>query len=184
MSFTIYLTCACPLENFPNLQMPKAVGSFSLDIRRNYRSDFSELKYLALPEESLSEPGHYEVEFDLTKGVNEVVEKDEDSIKQKMLDDMLTWILEERSKENLSIVDPHKPLRPLQIEFVCFRGLITMLLTTPYESQDSWKIVASKFQDTIYLWQLKEQRRKTGNTRQQQIPIWGFKFEQYLCAGK
>lgn len=125
------LTRVYLLGNFPDFQMPKAVGSFSLDIHRHYKNDFSELRYLALPEESPDGHGIYDVQFDLTNGIKEVIEKDEESIRQKMLDDLLTWILQERKEENWSIVVPEKPLKPLQIEFVCFRGLITMLITTP-----------------------------------------------------
>lgn len=173
------------LGNFPTFQLPKTLGSFSLDTYRNYHNDYSELRYLALPDES-NDDGYWDVEFDLHKGIEKVIEKDEDSIREKMLDDMLTWILQERAAENMSLVDIQNPLRPLQIEFVCFRGLLTMLITTPYETKENWVIVASKFQNTIFLWDLKDNRNNQNNRmnpKLQAMSIWGFKFEQYLCAG-
>jgi hypothetical protein len=79
----------------------------------------------------------------------------------------------------------------LLTEFVCFRGLLTALIFTPYENQEGWKILATKFQNTIYLWQIKEQRENGNNfsrnprnaKRMQEMTMWGFKFEQYLCSG-
>lgn len=166
--------------------MPKTIGSFSLDTHRNYHNDFSELRYLVLPEES-SESGTWDVKFDLRRGVSDVIEKDEDSIREKMLDDLLTWILQERKTENWSIINPQNPLRPLEIEFVCFRGLLTMLLTSPYESKENWTIIATRFQNTVYLWQMKNPEKfgwnNEHNPRLHEMSIWGFKFEQYLCSG-
>ena len=132
------------------------------------------------------------MKFNLRNGVSDAIDKDQESIKQKMLDDMLTWILQERKADNSSIVDLQQPLRPLHIEFVCFRGLLTVLIYTPYENQEGWRILATKFQNTIYLWQMKD-LRENGNSfsrnprnaqRMQEMTMWGFKFEQYLCSGK
>lgn len=161
--------------------MPKNVGSFSLDIYRNYCNDYSGLRYLALPPGS---SGSWEVLYDLGRGLSEVVEKDEAAVSNTMLDHLLTWILQERRAGNLAVVDVEKPLHPLLIEFVCFRGLLTMLIKTPYESQESWKIMAAKFQNTIYLWELKDDKmNRNMSAKQREMCIWGFKFEQYLCAG-
>nr|CAH0098465.1 unnamed protein product [Daphnia galeata] len=173
--------------NFPTFEMPKSVGTFSLDVNRKYNNDFSELRYLTF---EIPESGSCKVKFNLRNGVSDAIDKDQESIKQKMLDDMLTWILQERKADNSSIVDLQQPLRPLHIEFVCFRGLLTVLIYTPYENQEGWKILATKFQNTIYLWQMKE-LRENGNSfsrnprnaqRMQEMTMWGFKFEQYLCS--
>ena len=177
------------IGNFPTFEMPKSVGTFSLDVNRKYNNDFSELRYLTF---EIPESGSCKVKFNLHNGVSDAIDKDQESIKQKMLDDMLTWILQERKADNSSIVDLQQPLRPLHIEFVCFRGLLTVLIYTPYENQEGWKILATKFQNTIYLWQMKE-LRENGNSfsrnprnaqRMQEMTMWGFKFEQYLCSGK
>lgn len=170
--------------NFPEFTRPKNVGSFSLDVHRKYQNDYSELRYLSMPPET-SNSGSCKVKFDLRKGVSAVIEKDEESIRQKMLDDLLTWILQERKLDHLSIVDPNYPLKPLLVEFICYRGLLTMLIATPYESQENWTILATRFQNSIYLWQLKDKQKRNGfnsNSKQQEMSIWGFKFEQYLCA--
>lgn len=179
--------------NFPTFQLPKCVGSFSLDLERNYHSDLSQLQYLQLPNpKEDQEPNlankDWEVEFDLGKGIQNAIEKDEVLTNQTMLDNLLTWILQERKAENFSLVDLQKPLKPLQVDFVCYRGLLTMLITTPYENQENWTILATKLHDTIYLWDLKDQKkpnwRSNNNPRMKEMSLWGFKFEQYLCKGK
>ncbi|XP_046656549.1 decapping and exoribonuclease protein-like [Daphnia pulicaria] len=168
--------------NFPEFTRPKNVGSFSLDIHRNYVNDYSELRYLSMPPEA-STSGSCKVNFDLKRGVSRVVEKDEESIRQKMLDDLLRWILQERKAEHKNIIDHQHPLRPLLVEFVCYRGLLTLLIATPYECQENWTILATRFQNSIYLWQLKESKKQNGSIAvQKEKSIWGFKFEQYLCA--
>lgn len=170
------------LGNFPEFTRPKNVGSFSLDIHRNYVNDYSELRYLSMPPEA-STSGSCKVNFDLKRGVSRVVEKDEESIRQKMLDDLLRWILQERKAEHKNIIDHQHPLRPLLVEFVCYRGLLTLLIATPYECQENWIILATRFQNSIYLWQLKESKKQNGSIAvQKEKSIWGFKFEQYLCA--
>jgi RAT1-interacting protein len=112
-----------------------------------------------------------------------VIEKDEEYIRQNMLDDLLRWILQERKAEHKNIIDHKHPLRPLLVEFVCYRGLLTLLIATPYECQENWTLLATRFQNSIYLWQLKDQEKYYNSTvKQKEMSMWGFKFEQYLCA--
>jgi len=130
-----------------------------------------------------SKSGSCKVNFDLRRGVSRVIEKDEEAIRQKMLDDLLRWILQERKAEHKNIINHEHPLRPLLVEFVCYRGLLTLLIGTPYECQENWTILATRFQNSIYLWQLKDRHKQNGSTAlQKEMSIWGFKFEQYLCA--
>ena len=37
------------------------------------------------------------------------------------------------------------------VDFVCWRGLLTKLLTTPFENREGWIIGASKFRGTWFL---------------------------------
>ena len=118
-----YLSLNVCIGDFPNFQQPKYVGSFSLDVHRNYHHDFSELRYLALP---LSPPNtgscRWKVEYNLRKGIKNAVVKDELSVKNKMLDDLLTWIVQERANKNRTIINPEKLDAPIDLDFVCFRG--------------------------------------------------------------
>ncbi|EFX83760.1 hypothetical protein DAPPUDRAFT_100371 [Daphnia pulex] len=93
--------------NFPEFTRPKNVGSFSLDIHRNYVNDYSELRYLSMPPEA----------------------------------------------------------------------------STSGSCKENWTILSTRFQNSIYLWQLKESKKQNGSIAvQKEKSIWGFKFEQYLCA--
>ena len=160
----------------------QCVGYFSLDEQRQYHPDASQLRFLHLPP-SRANQIEWRVRFDLRSGIQEAVEKDQEKVKNHMLDDMLTWILQERKAKHSFVINVDSPLRTLETEFVCFRGLLTLISCTPYLPQDSWSILATQFQKTVYLWQLKEGDDCHRNPRLREMALWGFKFEQYLCAG-
>ena len=169
--------------NFPSFQLPRCVGYFSLDEQRQYHGDTSQLRYLKLPGQEKNQ-SQWKVRYDLRKGLKHVIDKDQEKVKLHMLDDMLTWILEERTKKGSFVINVDSPLRPLEMEFVCFRGLLTVIACTPYENRESWSILATKFQKTIFLWQVKTRDNSDDNPRLKEMTLWGYKFEQYLCAGK
>ena len=74
--------------NFPHFRRPCEIGSFSLDIARNFHLNKSQLKFYHKPEDRKN------VKFDLTKGYSDMKWKDE-NIDEK-LDDILRWIIRNR----------------------------------------------------------------------------------------
>ncbi|KAF0299349.1 Decapping and exoribonuclease protein [Amphibalanus amphitrite] len=74
----------------------------------------------------------------------------------------------------------------LSTDFVCYRGLITKLMATPYENREPWIICATKWRGTIYLCafdteqKIAERQRET--PRQKAMSSWGYKFEQYMMS--
>lgn len=60
-------------------------------------------------------------------------------------------------------------------------------MQTPYERRVGWVIAASKFQGAIYLWDLQRMygsdMANIADPLAREMCLWGFKFEQYLCAG-
>lgn len=68
-----------------------------------------------------------------------------------------------------------------------WRGHLTKVLTTPYETQEGWMLAASKFRGTIYISEVETEaaraNRVTRSERQEEMMYWGYKFEQYTCAG-
>jgi len=72
-------------------------------------------------------------------------------------------------------------------EFVCWRGLLTKLLCTPYENWEGWKIAVCCFQRTLYMCEFdteeKQQNNRFDDERQQKMSYWGFKFETYITSG-
>uniref|UniRef100_A0A9J8AZK7 Decapping nuclease n=1 Tax=Cyprinus carpio carpio TaxID=630221 RepID=A0A9J8AZK7_CYPCA len=73
------------------------------------------------------------------------------------------------------------------VDFVTWRGHLTKVLTTPYETQEGWMLAASKFRGTIYISEVETEaarvHRETRSERQEEMMCWGYKSEQYLCAG-
>lgn len=72
--------------------------------------------------------------------------------------------------------------------FVCWRGLLTKILCTPYENQEGWKIAAARFRNCIYLCeydtQQKVEDKRFEEPRQKEMTYWGLKFEQYVTTGE
>ena len=64
-----------------------------------------------------------------------------------------------------------------------------MIMGSPYEKQEDWMIVATKFENTIYLFQVEKvddasSMRNNRNPLAGEMTMWGYKFEQYLCTSK
>ena len=72
-------------------------------------------------------------------------------------------------------------------DFICWRGLLTKLLCTPYENQEGWKIAVCRFRGTLYMCEFdtdeKLQENRLDDKCQQKMCYWGFKFETYITAG-
>lgn len=174
--------------NFPFFRQPKEIGCMSLDINRKFSNDKSQLKYYVKPSDMNN------VNYDLKIGYNDMIRKD-DNVKE-YINDILRWInrnLEKFSlqnnknnpeQESQEESDSH---RSLHTDFVCWRGLLTKLLVTPYENRDGWMIGVTLFNGTYYLCEFeteeKRQQRKATTQRQDKMCCWGWKFEQYLTAG-
>ena len=73
------------------------------------------------------------------------------------------------------------------MDFVCYRGTLSLLFCSPYEDKDDWLLGATKYKGTIYIAQFPTERRvKDVQNRkyfQKKMCSWGFKFEQYLTTG-
>jgi len=72
-------------------------------------------------------------------------------------------------------------------DFVCWRGLLTKLLCSPYENLEGWKIAVCRFRRTLYMCEFdtdeKLQDSRFDDKRQREMCYWGFKFETYITAG-
>lgn len=76
----------------------------------------------------------------------------------------------------------------LDADFVTWRGHLTKLLTTPYETREGWLLAVTRFRGTLYISEVETEaaRREQENRteRHDQMMYWGYKFEQYTCAGR
>lgn len=79
-------------------------------------------------------------------------------------------------------------LSPIDTDFVTWRGHLTKLLTTPYENREGWLLAVSKFKGTLYVSEVETEaartERQSRTEKHKEMMYWGYKFEQYMCAGR
>lgn len=152
---------------FPSFSRPFLQGFFSVDRDRQYQSTLSNLKYLNVPER---------VNFNLNLGDATYVEKPASAADEK-LTHLLTFLL-----KHTKIITT-KQIAP---DFVCFRGLLRMLMSTPYEKRQPWIVLATKFRGTIYLCAEETQQQKNEklrcSERDKKFTRYGFKFESFVLS--
>ena len=125
----------------------------------------------------------YRLTFDLREGVESAIKKDKNT-KNEKLDKLLEWIL--LNKAAFAVNEEETNISTLTTDFVCFRGLLTTIMCTPYERREDWEFVALKYKETIYLCkQETEQQRlfeQNKSERQRHMESWGYKFEDYILS--
>jgi len=153
-------------KDFPYFRQPNIIGEFSLNGKREFCADRSQLQLLKRP------PDKDSVSFDLNVGLQSRISK---SWESEGLDTMLSWILKNRSKFGAD---------SLNTDFISFRGLLRLLLNTPYEQRDPWIIRVTRWRGTIYLLQEQtdeeKEKKKRMTDRDRKFTYWGYKFEHYL----
>lgn len=157
---------SCP---FPKFQRPHPVGCYSLDSDRNYIDSRINIQYLHLPKSTFK--------FDLNEGYSNYEEAER---RDEKLDTILQFI--ERNWKNVT----HSEEKRLIADFVCFRGLLTQILISPYFTRDSWSILATRYKDTVYLIdhcsQEKLEAKKSTTEYQKRCCYYGHKFEQFVLT--
>lgn len=163
-------------SRFPSISQPKIIGFFSLiGENRQYHPDARNCKYVYKNYQS------DRIHYDLNEGIENVIRKPE-SCSDEKISRLLEFII--RNKKSLK----NEASKNLSANFVCFRGLLRLIMCTPYEHRDSWIILATKYKGTIYLCahetekQIQEKQNQTETTKR--IFSYGFKFEQFILTGK
>lgn len=171
-------------RNFPSLSQPKIVGSFSVNSIRQYLPDAQNCKYVYK-----NYKNHRP--FDLNAGIDQVIRKPESCIDEKIAH-LLEFIVrnKQRLKNQNNRTDDTRGgngANILSTDFVCFRGLLRLLMCTPYEFRDGWIILATKYKGTIYLCAEETAKQKTErenvSEEMKRIFSYGFKFEQFILTG-
>ncbi|XP_074839317.1 decapping and exoribonuclease protein-like [Carettochelys insculpta] len=162
---------------FPFYRQPAEVGHFSLDAQRRYHPDARQLRYFAPPP-----AGHPEPPFDLRHGYrHRYVQRDED--RREGLEHILRWVAGHRDQLQ---AQGDAAGRPVNADVVTWRGHLTKVLTTPYESQEGWLLAVSRFRGTLYVSEVEtpaaRQQREQRSDLLQELTYMGYKFEHYMCA--
>ncbi|XP_066472621.1 decapping and exoribonuclease protein isoform X2 [Tiliqua scincoides] len=160
---------------FPFYRRPAEVGRFSLDAQRCYHGDARQLRYYAPPPIEGPSPG-----FDLRDGYRDRYVRRDESVHEG-LEHLLRWVAQNQ-KQLLS----EDKGRPVNADFVTWRGHLTKVLTTPYETQEGWLLAVSLFGGTLYISEVEtEAARRQREQRPEmlkELMYMGYKFEQYMCA--
>ncbi|XP_026206498.1 decapping and exoribonuclease protein [Anabas testudineus] len=162
-------------RDFPVYKQPVEVGCFSLDSERRFFNDSRQMRYYVEPDRNPY--------FDLRDGYKDRFIKRDDSVKEK-LDHILRWIVANRSKLNSRAATSSS--FAFDVDFVTWRGHLTKLLTTPYETREGWLLAVTRFRGTLYMSELETEaarrERENRTERHEEMMYWGYKFEQYTCA--
>ncbi|XP_034751223.1 decapping and exoribonuclease protein isoform X1 [Etheostoma cragini] len=162
-------------RDFPVYKQPVEVGCFSLDSERRFFNDSRQMRYYVEPDRNPN--------FDLRDGYKGRFIKRDDSVKEK-LDHILRWILANRLK--LSSRGTTASPCALDVDVVTWRGHLTKLLTSPYETREGWLLAVTRFRGTLYISEVETEAarrdRETRTERHEEMMYWGYKFEQYTCA--
>lgn len=163
-----------------HITSPNIIGYFSLDRNRQFSLDYSNCKYLKLP------PNNQPVHLNLNDGY-ELVQHKSEAAEAEKLDHILRFIL--LKLKNLVTVNASQESTEkfLPFDIICFRGKLRMLMCTPYEFQDGWSLLATKWKGNIYLCELETEenkfKRQSQTEESKKICSYGFKFEQYIMSG-
>lgn len=169
-------------DRFPDFRKPIPVGFFSVNAQRQYDPSPINCKYVKSPAN-----GQQRKHFDLNHGYENVCRKPESANNEK-LDHLLRFIQTNWNRLLRRSVNKNEHEARLETDFVCFRGLLRQLMCTPYEDNDPWCILSTRFGGTIYLCALetdstkRDRQSRTDNVKR--ILSYGFKFEQFMMAGK
>ncbi|XP_035618310.2 decapping and exoribonuclease protein [Oncorhynchus keta] len=165
-------------RDFPLYKQPVEVGHFSLDSERRFFNDARQLRYYVEPEKSCPN-------FDLRDGYRGRFVKRDDRVKEK-LDHILRWILANRSKLQSKDTAASSSPCALGVDIVTWRGHLTKLLTTPYETREGWLLAVTRMGGTLYISEVETEAarrdRENRTERHEEMMYWGYKFEQYTCA--
>lgn len=126
------------------------------------------------------DPERERVRFDLNRGVRKAV-KAIPSKSEERLDHLLRGLMLNRQKFAVE-----GELRSLHTDIVCFRGLLTTVLCSPYERREGWEVHVARWRGTLYIMQVDTEQKKSSRNeeteRQRTMSSWGFKFEQYMSS--
>ncbi|KAI0490897.1 RAI1 like PD-XK nuclease-domain-containing protein [Xylaria cf. heliscus] len=153
------------------LKRPKEIACFSYDDKHEFHLDDSSLQWYYPPK----------LGADLSKGF-EKFDKHDDSADEH-LDSLLKTIIAHEQEER----------KKIDANIVTWRGMMTKIMSAPFEDRDGFEMNATLYQDCIFIeenhaykQQTKEQQNKQQRSRPGQfspdvMTYWGYKFEALSC---
>ncbi|XP_065179483.1 decapping and exoribonuclease protein-like [Sycon ciliatum] len=172
-------------SQYPYYKQPTEIGHFSQDDQRTVFMDRREARRCRLPQANECR----EVNWDLNNGFEEFQWRDEEKVGKEGINPILDWIMAEGKVLDRFKKDDTPPAKAsaLNTNFVMFRGMMTRILTAPYETKFStpWRLSVCRFQNTIYLCDDKDfgtGRMHERTVDHEKMTYWGYSFESFLTS--
>lgn len=143
------------------MDKPVVEGAYSVDCDRKYVNNWQNLKYLKIPKQ---------INFNLNEG--DYTDKPPYNQTERM--DQLTSFVMHHHKE---LINDEKRV---DADFLCFRGVLRIIMATPYKRKKPWALHAIKFKGTIYMCMCSDQANSVKVTTK--VEQYGFKFESYVLS--
>ncbi|KAF9318801.1 Dom-3 Z [Podila horticola] len=170
--------------------------------------DDSQLKYYFPPD--LSKPNNLSVNYDkyisrdllVDEHIDALLdalicirdkEDEEERIKSKQQSEEAPSS-QDPDKANLSSKDPHTQQQQhhrasmTRADFICYRGILTKIMCTPYTRNEPWELGATLYKGSIYIEEhvTDEKRQSAGgsNERHKLMSYWGYRFETICNISK
>lgn len=181
-------------DHFPSFSSPSVIGFYSID-DHHFVPSSKNLKYLFRPGPNAN--------LNLDAGFETYIPKPETLENEDKIDSLFHWISHDQCFTTLTqviyvfsvilaaknyVIYMNKDFQEPACTFVCYRGLLTTIMRTPYENQEDWLISAVKIKNVIFLCSFytddKKAKIQAGKTKQEEhFEYWGRKFEQYVLTG-
>ncbi|XP_065367528.1 decapping nuclease DXO homolog isoform X1 [Calliphora vicina] len=157
---------------FPDIKKPQPIGFYSINANRDFEPNDQQLRYFKLPNVK-------KLPLDLNAGLDVAIKKPE-SASDETLDSLLKFIYDHNQR-----IFGHGSTAPPP-EFVTWRGILRLIMCTPYEYRQDWCLHVTRFNNTFYLLKretAQDKHRRSQETEQQKtFMAYGFKFEQYCLS--
>lgn len=153
------------------VKRPKEIACFSYDNKHEFHLDDSSLQWYYPPK----------LGADLSKGFD-TFDKHDESLDEH-LDSLLKTIAAHEQEEG----------KKIDANIVTWRGMMTKIMSAPFEDRDGFEMNATHYQDCIFIeedyeskqqskeQQVKQQRNRRGQFSPEVMTYWGYKFEALSC---
>uniref|UniRef100_A0A2A4JYW8 Decapping nuclease n=1 Tax=Heliothis virescens TaxID=7102 RepID=A0A2A4JYW8_HELVI len=149
---------------------PYIIGYMSVDVRREFRHDLSQLKYLtSIPKRR--------IRYNLNHNIEKAVKRTTDGNNEK-ISLMLKFLIDQRYR--LDFLN-----NPIDTTFITYRRTLISVMTSIY-SREPLSIIASLLKNCIYLCSLESPESLNNSSsscgQNAKFCAWGYKFEQYMVS--
>ncbi|KAG0298529.1 Dom-3 Z [Linnemannia gamsii] len=173
-----------PLDRFKvkcaPFRQPVEIGSFSYDEKRKFLMDDSQLKYYFPPD--LTKPNNLSVNYEKYISRDLTVDEHVDALLDALI------CIRDSEQQQQQQQQQQAAVSVTQADFICYRGLLTKIMCTPYARNEPWEMGATLYKGSIYIEEhVSAERRENAagsNDRHKLMSYWGYRFETICNISK